>query len=45
GVSTDTGVERLLRDVEVMKIYEGANDIQRLTILRESARRLLGIKM
>jgi len=45
GVSTDTGVERLLRDVEVMKIYEGANDIQRLTILRESARRLLGLRM
>jgi alkylation response protein AidB-like acyl-CoA dehydrogenase len=45
GVSTDTGVERLLRDVEVMRIYEGANDIQRLTILRESARRLMGLKI
>jgi len=36
---------RLLRDVEVMRIYEGANDIQKLVILRETARRLLGIKM
>ena len=45
GVATSTGVERLLRDVEVMKIYEGANDIQRLTILRESARRLLKINL
>jgi len=45
GVATSTGVERLLRDVEVMRIYEGANDIQKLVILRETARRLLGIKM
>ncbi|MEM3305728.1 MAG: acyl-CoA dehydrogenase family protein [Saccharolobus sp.] len=45
GVATSTGVERLLRDVEVMKIYEGANDIQKLTILRETARRLLGLKL
>ncbi|WP_432517895.1 acyl-CoA dehydrogenase family protein [Saccharolobus islandicus] len=45
GVATSTGVERLLRDVEVMRIYEGANDIQKLIILRETARRLLGIKM
>ena len=45
GVATSTGVERLLRDVEVMKIYEGTNDIQKLTILRETARRLLGLKL
>ncbi|MEM3269392.1 MAG: acyl-CoA dehydrogenase family protein [Saccharolobus sp.] len=45
GVATSTGVERLLRDIEVMKIYEGANDIQKLTILRETARRLLGLKL
>lgn len=45
GVATDTGVERYLRDVEVMKIYEGTNDIQKLTILRETARRLLGLKL
>ncbi|AHC51424.1 acyl-CoA dehydrogenase [Sulfolobus acidocaldarius SUSAZ] len=45
GVATSTGVERLLRDVEIMKIYEGANDIQKLVILKETARRLFGIKM
>ncbi|MBB5253703.1 acyl-CoA dehydrogenase family protein [Sulfurisphaera ohwakuensis] len=45
GVATSTGVERLLRDVEVMKIYEGTNDIQKLTIVKETARRLLGIKL
>ena len=45
GVATSTGVERVLRDVEVMKIYEGINDIQKLTILRENARRLLGLKL
>ncbi|AOL16654.1 acyl-CoA dehydrogenase [Sulfolobus sp. A20] len=45
GVATSTGVERLLRDVEVMKIYEGANDIQKLTILKETARRLLGLRL
>ncbi|BFH73096.1 acyl-CoA dehydrogenase family protein [Sulfurisphaera javensis] len=45
GVATSTGVERLLRDVEVMKIYEGTNDVQKLTIIRETARRLLGIKL
>lgn len=45
GLATDTGVERYLRDIEVMKIYEGTNDIQKLTILRESARRLLGLKL
>ena len=45
GVATSTGVERLLRDVEVMKIYEGANDIQKLTILKETARRLLKLKL
>ncbi|ARM75532.1 acyl-CoA dehydrogenase family protein [Acidianus manzaensis] len=45
GVSTSLGIERMLRDVEIMKIYEGANDIQKLTIIKESARRLLGIKL
>lgn len=45
GVSTSLGIERMLRDVEIMKIYEGANDIQRLTIVKESARRLLGFKL
>jgi alkylation response protein AidB-like acyl-CoA dehydrogenase len=45
GVSTSLGIERLLRDVEIMKIYEGTNHIQKLTIVKESARRLLGIRL
>ncbi|EZQ11225.1 MULTISPECIES: acyl-CoA dehydrogenase family protein [Acidianus] len=45
GVSASAGVERYLRDVEVMKIYEGTNDIQKLTILKESAKRLLGLRL
>jgi alkylation response protein AidB-like acyl-CoA dehydrogenase len=35
GVSTETGVERILRDSQVIKTYEGTNDIQRLTIVKE----------
>ena len=35
GYVTDFPVERLWRDVRVTKIYEGANDIQRLVIGRE----------
>ncbi|MCL5788813.1 MAG: acyl-CoA dehydrogenase family protein [Candidatus Marsarchaeota archaeon] len=40
GVSVETGVERLLRDSQVIKTYEGTNDIQRLTIVRETAREM-----
>jgi alkylation response protein AidB-like acyl-CoA dehydrogenase len=32
---SDFPVERLWRDVRVTKIYEGANDIQRMVIGRE----------
>lgn len=35
GVAVDTGVEGLLRDSQVIKTYEGTNDIQRLVIARE----------
>jgi butyryl-CoA dehydrogenase len=35
GYVTDFPVERLWRDVRVTKIYEGANDIQRMVIGRE----------
>ena len=34
GYVSDFPVERLWRDVRVTKIYEGANDIQRLVIGR-----------
>ncbi len=35
GVSSDMQVERILRDSQVIKTYEGTNDIQRLTIMKE----------
>jgi len=38
GVAVDTGVEALLRDSQVIKTYEGTNDIQRLVIAREVAK-------
>lgn len=40
GVATENRIDMLLRDVEIMKIYEGTNDIQRLTILRQVARKI-----
>jgi len=44
GVSSG-GAERLLRDVEIMKIYEGANDIQRLTIAKQIMKIINGSKL
>jgi len=38
GVDKETGVERFLRDSVITTIYEGANDIQRLTIFRSLLR-------
>jgi alkylation response protein AidB-like acyl-CoA dehydrogenase len=38
GVSTDSQVERILRDSQIIKTYEGTNDIQRLTIMKEIAK-------
>ncbi len=35
GVAIDGMVERYLRDVQIFKIYEGTNDIQKLVILRQ----------
>jgi alkylation response protein AidB-like acyl-CoA dehydrogenase len=40
GVSTDMQVERILRDSQIIKTYEGTNDIQRLTIMKEVAKEL-----
>ncbi len=40
GVSTDYPVERYLRDVQIIKTYEGTNDIQRLTIAKELVKEL-----
>jgi alkylation response protein AidB-like acyl-CoA dehydrogenase len=40
GVSADMQVERILRDSQVIKTYEGTNDIQRLTIMKEIAKEM-----
>lgn len=40
GVSSDMQVERILRDSQVIKTYEGTNDIQRLTIMKELAKEM-----
>ncbi|AWR95635.1 acyl-CoA dehydrogenase family protein [Acidianus brierleyi] len=42
GVDQQNGVERYLRDAIITTIYEGANDIQRLTIVRDLVRKILG---
>jgi butyryl-CoA dehydrogenase len=41
GYLTGFPVERLYRDARVCRIYEGANDIQHLVILREILKRHL----
>jgi len=40
GVSTESQVERILRDSQIIKTYEGTNDIQRLTIMKEVAKEM-----
>jgi alkylation response protein AidB-like acyl-CoA dehydrogenase len=40
GVSTEMQVERILRDSQIIKTYEGTNDIQRLTIMKEVAKEM-----
>lgn len=42
GVDKETGVERYLRDTLITEIYEGANDIQRLTIVKTLTRKFVG---
>ena len=43
GVDKETGVEHYLRDAIITTIYEGTNDIQRLTTIRQLLKRVLGI--
>ncbi len=45
GVDVETGVEHFLRDALITTIYEGTNDIQRLTIIRQLLRDFFGVKL
>jgi len=45
GVDFETGVERYLRDAIITTIYEGTNEIQRLTIVREMIRQAFGLRI
>ena len=45
GVDIETGVEHFLRDALITTIYEGTNDIQRLTIIRQLLRDFFGVKL
>ncbi|MEM3847681.1 MAG: acyl-CoA dehydrogenase family protein, partial [Metallosphaera sp.] len=42
GVEVQTGVERYLRDAMITTIYEGANDIQRIMVVRDLVRKIIG---
>ncbi len=44
GVDFETGLERYLRDAIITTIYEGTNEIQRLTIVRELVRQVFGVR-
>jgi hypothetical protein len=45
GVSVSSGLERLLRDLQILKTYEGTNDIQRISAARQFYYRFKGIKV
>jgi alkylation response protein AidB-like acyl-CoA dehydrogenase len=43
GVAVDGMVERFLRDSQILKTYEGANDVQKLVIMRQMMRTVFGM--
>ncbi len=45
GVTTSTGLERMLRDLQIMKTYEGTNDIQRISAARYLYNKFIGYKV
>ncbi|MCH4815697.1 MAG: acyl-CoA dehydrogenase family protein [Saccharolobus sp.] len=45
GVTTSTGLERMLRDLQIMKTYEGTNDIQRISAARFLYNKFIGYKV
>ncbi|AOL16393.1 acyl-CoA dehydrogenase [Sulfolobus sp. A20] len=45
GVTNSTGLERMLRDLQIMKTYEGTNDIQRISAARFLYNKFVGYKV
>ncbi len=45
GVATEGMVERFLRDVQIFRTYEGANDIQKLVIMRQMMKHAFGMEI
>ncbi|MCY0860190.1 MAG: acyl-CoA dehydrogenase family protein [Sulfolobaceae archaeon] len=45
GVTTDIELERMLRDLQILKTYEGTNDIQRISAARQFYNRFMGVKV
>lgn len=45
GVTTDLELERMLRDLQILKTYEGTNDIQRISAARQFYAKFMGIKV
>ena len=45
GVTTSTGLERMIRDLQIMKTYEGTNDIQRISAARYLYNKFVGYKV
>ncbi|ABP94453.1 MULTISPECIES: acyl-CoA dehydrogenase family protein [Metallosphaera] len=45
GVTTSTGLERMLRDIQILKTYEGTNDIQRVSAARHFYRKFMGLNV
>ncbi|MEM0457619.1 MAG: acyl-CoA dehydrogenase family protein [Sulfolobales archaeon] len=45
GLMAESGVERLLRDSQILKIYEGTTEIQKLTIIKQIMRRFYGLNI
>ncbi|MEM4912558.1 MAG: acyl-CoA dehydrogenase family protein, partial [Metallosphaera sp.] len=42
---TSSSLERMLRDLQILKTYEGTNDIQRITVARQYYYRYFGVKV
>ncbi|MBP1358039.1 MAG: hypothetical protein JZD40_06105, partial [Sulfolobus sp.] len=38
-------LERMLRDLQILKTYEGTNDIQRISAARQFYAKFMGIKV